>query len=235
MTGQWHSVKFWEYIANDTADFVSPWSCRTSHGDGAGGGTYPLHPSPHRSTFASSFPFQRRGIEAVRFFSNTLNSTSCLVPAIQLFNPILSLSFRITSSYFFKWNEYLRIPFCKFCSLCITSGEITAPICSQTMLWIWSTHTTPPNHSFCTWHMKQFIVQMHTNHFKHQRIWLTSLTTASMMRIGEFLQQWLQHWINLLERWSEQCKLVVTDSFIWCIKNNLFDLVVGWCTCCTLG
>lgn len=55
------------------------------------------------------------------------------------------------------------------------------------------------------------------------------------MRIGEFLQQWLQHWINLLERWSEQCKLVVTDSFIWCIKNNLFDLVVGWHTCCTLG
>lgn len=83
--------------------------------------------------------------------------------------------------------------------------------------------------------MKQFIVQMHTNHFKHQRIWLTSLTTASMMRIGEFLQQWLQHWINLLERWSERCKLVVTDSFIWCIKNNLFDLVVGWHTCCTLG
>lgn len=181
------------------------------------------------------FHFQRRGIEAVRFFSNTLNSTSCLVPAIQLFDTILSLSFRMTSSYFFKRNEYLRIPFCKFCSLCITSGEITAPICSQTMLWIWSTHTTPPNHSFCTLRMKQFIVQMHTNHFKHQRIWLTSLTTASMMRIGEFLQQWLQHWINLLERWSEWCKLVVTDSFIWCIKNNLFDLVVGWHTCCTLG
>ena len=69
-------------------------------------------------------------------------------------------------------------------------------------------------------------MQMHTNHFKHQRIWLTSLMTASMMRIGEFLQQWLQHWINLLERWSEQCKLVVTDSFIWSVSKIIYLILL---------
>ena len=56
--------------------------------------------------------FQRRGIKGLSDFSPTHLIPHHVLPAIQLLNPILSLSFRMTSSYFFKQNEYLRIPFC---------------------------------------------------------------------------------------------------------------------------
>ena len=60
-------------------------------GAGQGRGTYPLHPPLIDPPLYHHLHFQRRGIEAVRFF--------------------LPLSFRMTSLYIFKSNEHLRIPF----------------------------------------------------------------------------------------------------------------------------
>lgn len=151
----------------------------------------------HLHGYAATYLLWNPGIAAILSLLVWIYQTSrhkiYLWTQIDLIKSYLKLSVK-------KKKKKRKHKFSFFFSPFLISGETTVPIFSQTKQWMLSIRITHPNRCSCTWLTKLYIAHWRINQCKLHRIWLTSLKTAFRMRIVEFLQRWLLHWINLLER-----------------------------------